>query len=170
LTGVIVLGAGAGLTARHVLHQPELAEAEPPATPVGADQVKPGDSPPPPAPDEGKAPQAKIKNLKDARLEAARKAFDAMHKEFLAGKGILAFTMDWSKRLLKAELDVFDKPADRLAARQRYLARCREFEEVLKKLFEAGRVQIQDYLAAQFERLEAEIDVAEHQKENPPAK
>jgi hypothetical protein len=111
-----------------------------------------------------------LQDLKKARLDVARKAFEAVDRDFLAGRGTLEFTMNWSERLLKAELAVADKPNERRAARERHIARLRAIEEVNKQRFDAGRIAVQDYLSSQYNRLDAEIDLAEHSNEQKPKK
>jgi hypothetical protein len=113
------------------------------------------------------AEHADVRQLKQTRLDVAKKGFDAQEQEFLAGRGTLELAMSWSERLLIAQLAVLEKPAERKAARERHWTRLRTIEEAMKQRFDAGRVTLQDYLSAKYNRLGAEIEMAEERPSKP---
>ena len=63
------------------------------------------------------------------------------------------------KRLLKAELELSKTKADRLAARERYLKLMKEVAKICKARYNLGRGSLADFSQAEYERLDAEIEL-----------
>ncbi len=102
-------------------------------------------------------PSERLKRLLKERYEAAQVEFDGRFKEFLAGRGTQEFLYRSACRLLQAQKELSDKPAEQRAALEAHLKRMKEIEEIAKGRYDAGRIPIQDYQAARYWRLEAEI-------------
>jgi hypothetical protein len=99
----------------------------------------------------------RTKTLLKAQFEAAAGGAHARWREFMAGRGALAFLISSSERLLTAESDLSDRPADHVAAVEHHWKRMREIEKVNEERFNDGRIAIQDVLESRFYRLQAEI-------------
>jgi hypothetical protein len=110
------------------------------------------------APARPRAPDsAKVKALLEERRDALRKVVKARMAEFDAGRGTLALLLDYSARLLQAELETAGRRADRIAAHQAHLGRMKKCEEQVSAWYRAGRVTFADYHSARAARLDAEI-------------
>ncbi len=101
--------------------------------------------------------QGNLRDLRLAKLAAARETADARMKEFLAGRGTLDFLMASSRQMLEAEQDVSTTPTERVAALERHWQRMRLIEEINRVRYDAGRIPIQDYSDCKYYRLQAEI-------------
>jgi hypothetical protein len=112
----------------------------------------------------------RIKSLVKAQFEAAAGEAHARWREFMAGRGTLAFFIGSSERLLAAESDLSDQQTDHVAALEHHWRRMREVEKVNNERFNDGRIAIQDVLESRFYRLQAEIRLerarSELKKEN----
>jgi RNA polymerase sigma factor (sigma-70 family) len=100
---------------------------------------------------------SKLTSLLKDQYEAAHTESEARWNEFLAGRGTLDIFQGACRRLLQAEFDLSDKKTDRLAAMDAQLLRTQLVEAVNKQRFDAGRINIQDYAVARFQRIRAEI-------------
>src|SRR5947209_6529364 len=87
---------------------------------------------------EPKASAEKIKKLRTARRDLLKKAVDARHQEFKAGRGTLDVLLKATKDLLQAELDLATTPKQRLAAHQALLDTAKKVEELSKGRYDAG--------------------------------
>jgi hypothetical protein len=114
--------------------------ADPEAAPAG----KAGDSP-------------KVKALLKERREELRQAFKALRMELLAGRVTTDVVLQVSRRLLQAELEVAERPADRLAALRAHYKAVKEIEDVVTAGFNAGRVKAADHHLTRAARMEVEI-------------
>jgi RNA polymerase sigma factor (sigma-70 family) len=99
----------------------------------------------------------RIKTLLKAQFEAAAGDAHARWREFMAGRGTLAFLLSSSERLLAAESELSDQQADHVAAVEHHWKRMREVEKMNEQWFNDGRIAIQDVLVSRFYRLQAEI-------------
>lgn len=97
----------------------------------------------------------KLKSLLQERWKTAGEEYFARNQEFLAGRGTQEFLYQAARRLLAAEQELPDK--SRVTILANHLKRMAAIEKVNKERFEAGRIAVQDYRAAQYWRLEAEI-------------
>jgi RNA polymerase sigma factor (sigma-70 family) len=97
----------------------------------------------------------KLKSLLQERWKTAGEEFFARNQEFLAGRGTQEHLYQAARRLLAAEEELADK--SRVTILANHLKRMAAIEKVNKERFDAGRIAVQDYRAAQYWRLEAEI-------------
>jgi hypothetical protein len=104
-----------------------------------------------------KAVHADPRELARERLAAARAAYRARQEEFLAGRGTLSYLLDNSQRLLEAELAVYDRPGERVAALERNWTRAAFRGRVTERRLQAARVPIADYAEVRYDLLGAEI-------------
>jgi hypothetical protein len=103
------------------------------------------------------AVHADPRQLARERLVAAREAYRARRDEFLAGRGTLSYQLDSSGRLLEAELAVYDRPGERVAALERNWMRAAVRGYVTEGRFRAARVPIADLAEVRYDLLGAEI-------------
>lgn len=96
---------------------------------------------------------------RDAAVASQRERMD----KYWAGAqdARLDWTLEASRRRLEAELAVLDNPAERLAAHRRYCELTRIVEDIVAKKYELGRVSRADLAQARYDRLDAEIRLAE---------
>jgi hypothetical protein len=110
---------------------------------------------------EAEAVRADLRELIRARRDVVRVAMDARFKEFLAGRGTLDILLECARHWLDAERSLQESPAGRLAAVERYWAILWEIEEVNRGRYEAGRISQKDYMEPRYERLTAEMELAQ---------
>jgi hypothetical protein len=105
-----------------------------------------------------KSADAMQKLLKERRDRAEVEAKERYGK-YRAGAqdATLDQTIASSKRLLKAELELSAKKADRLVAHVRHVGLMKDIAEIVKAKYDAGRVSEGDYARSEYERLDAEI-------------
>jgi hypothetical protein len=152
--GLILLAiGGAGAWAYH-LH------AQAPAPKSESSLKKPVET----APDNpaAKATEEKgdtLKTLMQERLKLARLEVNACEKEYKSGKVHMDAFVAASKNLLKAELELSAKRADRLAARQRHVKVIETWVKNVQSWHETGFVSQSELLTAQYQLVDAKIDL-----------
>jgi hypothetical protein len=104
-----------------------------------------------------------VRNLALARREAARACQQDRLEMYRAGapEGTLDLLLEASRRLLEAELPVLDDPVERVAAGERYWELTRIAEGTVRTLYEVGRVSLAGFTGTRYERLDAEMRLAE---------
>jgi hypothetical protein len=118
-----------------------------------------------------KETQAKVRELLVKRRDALKKEVKARTQEFEAGRGTLDILLGASKRLLKAELELADKQAQRVAAHKAHLDAIKKIAALTEAGYDAGRVKEADHQQAVAARLGAEIGwLRAGGKEKKPAK
>jgi hypothetical protein len=105
------------------------------------------------------ASSADIRNLKAARLEAARGWYRARMEEIVAGKTTVDILLEASQELMKAEQSIAAKPADRVAAIERNWKRLLWIEHVLAGRFQKGRANSGELAQARYFRLTAQVEL-----------
>jgi hypothetical protein len=112
------------------------------------------------------AGRADLGDLTRARRDVIRTCFQWSYQMYRAGAQNvwLGLLLEPSRLLLEAELAIFDDPAERLAAHERYWGALRIVEEIVRAKYAAGRVGLADYAQTQYDRLDAEIRMREAQK------
>jgi hypothetical protein len=103
---------------------------------------------------------------RQAKLVAAKRLYDIQIRQRAAGLGGvdgqgLLDQYTWSRRWMEAERDLAGDAAGRRAAAAAHLERMRPTLKSLEPLFEAGRAQFTDVLAARYYVAEAEQWLAE---------
>lgn len=71
----------------------------------------------------------------------------------------LRMVFEASKHVLKAELELSNKKAERLAAREGHLKRMKEVTNISESQYEVGRVSTAAFASALYEQLDAEIEL-----------
>ena len=101
--------------------------------------------------------------LAQERLEAARTAFRDRAERYRRGweDASLYLLLKSYEQLLEAELALFDKPFDRLAALARNWLHVWTAEQIVEAKYRVGRVSLADFMHAKVERLDAEIKLVE---------
>jgi hypothetical protein len=113
------------------------------------------------------ATQSNPAELARAKLEAAFESYESRRKEFQAGRGTLDILLESSRQLAEAELAVRDQQEDRVAVFEWLWARALMIETINQVRFEAGRIDVPDYLQSRYGRLEAEIQWAQARAKQP---
>jgi hypothetical protein len=101
--------------------------------------------------------RSSVKEINEAKLEAAQFVYFSRSREFLAGRSTLDILLGCSLRLLEAEQALAKTETERIAALERHWARCRLIERVNLARYRADRIAIQDYLQSRYFLLEAEL-------------
>ncbi|HEY7423803.1 MAG TPA: sigma-70 family RNA polymerase sigma factor [Gemmataceae bacterium] len=143
-----------------------------PPLPRQAPQVPPGQPRPQEVPGEvkfpdkiapdkigpAKPPEALQKLLKERRDRAEEEA-TIRYQKYRAGAqdATLDQTIASYKRLLKAELELSVKKADRLVACERHVRLMKQLGGIAEAKYKVGRIFQADYTQAEYERLDAEI-------------
>jgi RNA polymerase sigma factor (sigma-70 family) len=145
----VIGGAGVGVYSLH--GQQQEAEIPPVKLPEKTTPDKIGPA---------KPAEALQKMLKERRDMAEREA-TVRYEKYRAGAqdGRLDLLIESSKRLLKAELELSTKKADRLVAHERHVRLMKEVAEIDKAKHDAGRVGDEQVALAEYNRLDAEIDL-----------
>jgi hypothetical protein len=109
------------------------------------------------------ASRTTVHDLALARRETARACQQDRLERHRAGAPdvTLDLRLEASRRLLEAELAVLDDPAERLAAHERYWELTRIAEDTVRALYEIGRVGLADFMQTRYDRLDAELRLAE---------
>jgi hypothetical protein len=99
------------------------------------------------------------KALWKARHDAVTIETESWFKEFLAGRGRTSFLMDSAGRLLKVQLELCTRKADRALVRETHLRLVKMIYDINAQRFKAGRIPIMDFKFAEFDWLDAEFDL-----------
>ncbi len=161
LLTVILLAAGAGLLARPTASP----EAQAPTTPASA-----RNQPQPPTrevenkpglldgkPNEPINKEAMLLRLQQERYDVARTMAAARYQEMLDGKDHLETLLASVQSLYEAELDLTDKPANRLVLMERRVTTLLAIEKTYQSRFDIGRITTAELSQARLKRIEAEI-------------
>ncbi len=111
--------------------------------------------------------KARLEKLLKERRERAEQALKINWDLYRAGANepatstpvTLQMLIDGSKRLLKAELEMSKKKAERLEALERHLKLMKEVADITERQFNAGRISQRALASAQYEQLDAEIEL-----------
>jgi hypothetical protein len=114
---------------------------------------------------------AKLKALCKERVDALWEAYRIRSEEYKPGRATLESVLEIAKELRKAELDLFEKPEERIAALEKNLEVLKTTEELTKQKFNDGRLSGSSVALSKAARLEAEIALhRERMKAKAPAK
>jgi hypothetical protein len=105
-----------------------------------------------------------LRKLLKARYNAALQETKGRFMQLLAGKATSETLADCGRRLLRSELELCDKPADRVKVREKWLTLAKEVERVQKLRYDAGRIDVAEMAQAEFNRLDAEIELLREKK------
>jgi hypothetical protein len=95
--------------------------------------------------------------LARARLEAAQKEVVSLQRQRDAGKEVIERLSECSLAVLKAELALLEKSADRVAPFERHWKRNLETDLIFTSRFEARRLAEEDYYQTRYARLDAQL-------------
>ncbi|HEY7308718.1 MAG TPA: sigma-70 family RNA polymerase sigma factor [Gemmataceae bacterium] len=104
-------------------------------------------------------PAAALQKMLKERRERAEREATVRYEKYRAGAqdARLDLLIESSKRLLKAELELSAKKADRLVAHERHVRLMKELAEIDKLKYSVGRVGEEQLALAEYNRLDAEI-------------
>jgi hypothetical protein len=114
-----------------------------------------------------------LRKLQKERYNAALKELQLRGEVIAAGKDTpLDGIYDSAGRLLDAELDLAETPAERVAVRQKQVGLSKEVEATTKHFYEAGNSKVApaDVEKARYARLTAEINLLRARKDLPRPK
>jgi hypothetical protein len=107
----------------------------------------------------------KLSKLRQAKVEAARETYQVIWKNYKDGLvPAVEFPYRWSRRWLEAEREMSDGKADQLAACKSHLERMREMERIERELRRSRLNPVNEFTAAEFYRVEAEIWLTQAQE------
>jgi hypothetical protein len=104
-----------------------------------------------------KEPKAPPWELAKAKVEAARKACQAVALEYVAGKASMEQCHQWSRRWADAQREVSSKRTNLLEALEAHVMRMEELEKAARDKFDKQRAQVSEVYAAEYHRIEAEL-------------
>jgi hypothetical protein len=107
----------------------------------------------------------KLSRLRKAKVEAARETYQVIWKNYKDGLvPAVEFPYRWSRRWLEAEREMSDGKADQVAACKSHLERMREMERIERELRRSRLNPVNEFTAAEFYRVEAEIWLTQAQE------
>ena len=112
----------------------------------------------------GEEPKIDLARLGQQNRDAARKTYETTWANYRDGRAPADLLYRWSKRWLRAEKQISDRPADQIAACKAHLERMQELERLLRALQSSRQVTADEVSAAEFYRTEAELWLVEAQK------
>ncbi len=136
---------GSGLVGRAVFAQ------TPPVVPVPAPEDKPQAA--------GAADAGTLDDLLRRRQQSAKIESDERFEKFIQGQMDTNITVEATRRLLRAELELSQSKEGRLAAWQEHAVRLARVVEVNQARYNAGRTSTADLELARYYHLEALIEV-----------
>jgi hypothetical protein len=150
---ILAAGVGVGVGAYHLHAQ---APAPGPKTSAG----KPGEI----APDKpaARAPEKEadmLTALMQERLKLAQREVEVCQRMYQAARVDFDALATASKHLLKAELELSTKRADRLAALERRVKLVEAWVEIVRRKMEAGRASGLELLKTEYLLIDAKIDL-----------
>jgi hypothetical protein len=104
-----------------------------------------------------KATLAEVRKLQEKRRDLLREALEGRQKLYQAARSEMRDVVETSRRLLKAELDLAETDAERIAAHEKQLEMAQALIEVAKARKAAARGTHADILDAEALSLELQI-------------
>jgi hypothetical protein len=93
--------------------------------------------------------------------DAARTTYETTWTNYREGRVPGELVYRWSRRWLKAERQLSDKPADQLAAFQAHRDRMQKLEALVERVHRAGQTTVDEVSAAEYYRVEADLWLAQ---------
>jgi len=93
------------------------------------------------------------------RYNAAVAELQARNKALESGNGTVEDSFGVARKVLRSELALSDKPADRIAVREKHLELEQAAEKIATIRFHAGKITDADLAAARYLRLDAEVQL-----------
>lgn len=101
------------------------------------------------------------RSLLERRLRAAQLASDAQMKECLAGRGSFYLLVRWDERVRDAGIALAATDTERFAYIEDFWRTAWHGDRAQELRRDAGRIPIQDYLTTHYERIDADIGLAQ---------
>jgi hypothetical protein len=98
-----------------------------------------------------------LRKLLKERSNTAVRELRATDQEFRAGRILWGRVFDSSRRVLHGQLELADRPAERVAAYEKYLDFIKEVEKLMLAGFNAGRIKPADMEMTLYMRQDAEV-------------
>jgi hypothetical protein len=112
------------------------------------------------APRPAPAARPNLASLRQAKLDAAVKAYKSAAEQFRAGdKGSAEAVYRWSLRWMQAQQEMTGQPRLVLTAAEGHLARMRALQKMMSKRHEAGQVPQAEVAPATYYVAEAEVQL-----------
>jgi hypothetical protein len=105
------------------------------------------------------ADPARLRAARKERRDALRTQLDGLFTLIQTGKTTFSVAVDAREKLLEAELDLCDEPAERTRLHEGHLQFARPLEQSTRERFEAGAATHHDAAWARAVRVKAEIDL-----------
>jgi outer membrane protein TolC len=102
---------------------------------------------------------AEVKKLLTERRDELRTALRLTEEMYKTGGADFGKVLEVSRLLLRAELALAEKPAERIATLQRHFKIVCEMEDVTRARYEAGQITKADLHLMRAERLSVEIEL-----------
>jgi hypothetical protein len=110
-----------------------------------------------------------LRKLLKARYNAAVDEVATLYKMYLAGRGNIDGFIDAGQRLVKAGLELHDKPADKIALLTQFVELAREAEKIAEARMGFSGTAAEFY-RVRYQRLDAEIQLLRAKREADKAK
>ena len=121
---------------------------------------------------EQKEGAGRLKTLLKEKRDALRDLVKTFETQVNAGR--LAFNapgfLEATRQLFQTELELADKPEDRVALCETYLKRMRAAEQAATKIFENGRLTAADVTQLKVARIDAEIQLTRERMKQKESK
>jgi hypothetical protein len=108
-----------------------------------------------------------LRKLLKERYNAAVAEMRARYRQLESGGGTLEDVFGAARKVLRSELALSDKPANRIAVRAKYLELEQAAEKVATTRHQAGKLSDAELAAARYLRLDAEIKLLQAKKAKP---
>jgi hypothetical protein len=110
-----------------------------------------------------------LHKLLKERYNAAVAELQARSEEVKSGHGSIEQLFDAARKVLRSELSLSDKPADRLAVLEKHLELEHAAEKVATTRHQAGKLNDAELAAARYLRIDAEIQLLRAKQKGKPA-
>jgi hypothetical protein len=104
---------------------------------------------------------AELQRLRKEKLSAIEEELYDRSREFQAGRGTLEFFHQAAMAWVETALSLCTQDSQRLRVLQQHYREMKACEDTCRARFDAGRMDLKDYLAARYFRVESEIRLAE---------
>ncbi len=111
-----------------------------------------------------------LRKLLKARYNEALGEVQGQYRLYQKGQGTLESVTEAERRLVQAGLEVYDRPADKIALLAQYVELARATEKMAQARLEAARGTDMAVRRARYQRLDAEIQLLRARREAAKAK
>jgi hypothetical protein len=111
-----------------------------------------------------------LRKLLKARYNEAVGEVKGLYAMYTAGRGTLDSFVEAGQRLVHAGLELYDKPADKVALLTQFVELTKEAEKIAQARLDAAIVPITELRRARYQRLDAEIRLLRARREAEKAR